>query len=117
MKQTIKHAALATTLLLAVAVAGHAADNKQDESYGTETRTVAAFSNINLIGPFHVIVTAQGANAIELSGPRRQLAEIETSGQRRHPDRAPAAARTKAGAQLQLGQERRPLTVRISAAR
>jgi hypothetical protein len=79
MQQTIKHAALATTLLLAVAVAATPADNKQDESYGTETRTVAAFSNINLIGPFQVIVTAQGANAIEISGPRRQFAEIETS--------------------------------------
>jgi hypothetical protein len=78
MKHTLTHAALASTLLLAVAGGAHAAD-KQDDSYGTEKRTVAAFSNINLIGPFHVIVTADAGNTIELSGLRRQFADIETA--------------------------------------
>ncbi|WP_229223607.1 GIN domain-containing protein [Duganella sp. sic0402] len=78
MKQTIQHAALASAMLLAMAGA-HAADSKQNASYGSETRNVAAFSNINLIGPFRVIVTPDAGNAIELSGPSQRLSEIETS--------------------------------------
>jgi DUF4097 and DUF4098 domain-containing protein YvlB len=40
---------------------------------------VAAFSNIAVDGPFHVIISSQPGTSIELSGQRRQLAEIETS--------------------------------------
>ena len=84
MKQTIKHSALACTLLAAAIGAGFAqADSKQEDNkdgaIGTETRTVAPFTGINLIGPFHVIVTNQAGNGVELTGPRKKLAEIETS--------------------------------------
>ena len=76
MKQTLHHAALASTLLLAT-VAVHAADQTKD--YGSETRNVAAFTSINLIGPFDVIVTPDAGNTIELSGPRQRFADIETT--------------------------------------
>ncbi len=78
--KTLHHAALASTLLFAAAITAPAlAADKQDNSYGTETRTVAAFSSLNLIGPFRVIVTPDAGNTIELSGLRRQFADIETS--------------------------------------
>src|SRR4051812_13792200 len=86
MKQTIKHTALASTLLLAAVAARYspAADrqdkqDKQDDTIGTESRTVAPFTSINISGPFRVIVTAQGGNSVELSGLRRKFADIETS--------------------------------------
>ncbi|HWW70802.1 MAG TPA: DUF2807 domain-containing protein, partial [Duganella sp.] len=85
MNRTIKHRALACTLLAAAIAGGFAQadnkqdDNKQDAAIGTETRTVAPFTGVNLIGPFRVIVTSQGGNGIELTGPRKKLAEIETS--------------------------------------
>jgi hypothetical protein len=115
MKQTIQHAALATTLLLA-ATAGHAADAKPDNTYGSETRTVAAFSNINLIGPFQVIVTAQGANAVELSGPRSQFAEIETTVE--NDTLTVRQPRKQKGWSFNFGwgKNAKPLTVRINAA-
>jgi hypothetical protein len=84
MKQTIKHQALACTLLAAAIAAGYAqadtkAESKPDNAIVTETRTVAPFTSINLNGPFRVIVTNQAGNGIELSGPRKKLADIETS--------------------------------------
>jgi hypothetical protein len=115
MKQTIKHAALATTLLLA-ATTGHAADTKPDNTYGSETRPVAPFSNINLIGPFQVIVTAQGANAVELSGPRSQFADIETVVE--NDTLTVRQPRKQKGWSFNLswGKNAKPLTVRINAA-
>jgi len=77
--KTLHHAALASTLLLAAITAPALAADKQDNSYGTETRTVTSFSNLNLMGPFRVIVTPDAGNTIELSGLRRQFADIETS--------------------------------------
>jgi hypothetical protein len=117
MKQTLQYAALASTLLLAAAAAG-AGDNKQNESHGTETRTVAAFSSINLMGPFDVIVTSDAGNTIELSGPRQRLTDIETSVSNdtltvRQPRKQQKGWIFNFG----WGKDRQqPLTVRISAA-
>ena len=114
MKQTIKHAALSATLLLAASLT-QAAD-KPDNSYGSETRTVAPFSNLNLIGPFNVIVTAAGANTVELSGPRNQFAEIETSV---NGDTLTVRQPRKQKGwtfNLSWGKAAKPLTIRISAA-
>jgi hypothetical protein len=74
-------AAIAASLLLASlpAYADNKTDSKADLTIGTETRNVAAFSNIAVDGPLHVIITSQGSTGIELSGQRRQFAEIETS--------------------------------------
>lgn len=95
MTLTIKQKPLACTLAAAAIAAmagGYAqadnraedkadktADKKAEYAVVTENRTVAPFTSINLDGPFRVIVTAQGANAIELSGPRKKLAAIETT--------------------------------------
>jgi len=116
MKQTIQHAALASTLLLAAAGA-HAAD-KPNNDYGSETRTVAAFHNINLMGPFNIIVTADAGNSIELSGPRRRFADIETTvSDGTLTVRQPS--RQKKGWSINFdwsGKQQQQLTVRISAA-
>ena len=115
MKQTIKPAALASTLLLAASLAGAA--DKADNTYGSETRTVAPFSNLNIIGPFRVIVTAQPGNTVELSGLRRQFAEIETSV---NGDTLTLRQPRKQNAgwtfNLSWGREAKPMTIRVSAA-
>jgi len=44
----------------------------------TEQRPVAAFSAIELAGPYHVAIDAQAKPSLALSGARKQLAEVET---------------------------------------
>jgi hypothetical protein len=54
------------------------ADSKDDKTPATETRTIGAFSAIELAGPFTVTVTDNGQSALTLRGTRRQLDNIET---------------------------------------
>ena len=44
----------------------------------TQQRQLAAFSAIELSGPYDVVVRAQGRQAVELSGDPKLLEEIET---------------------------------------
>ena len=78
MKRSLQTTALAAALALTPLAALHAAEST-DQSATTETRTLAPFSAINLAGAFDVVITGAGAPAVELSGPRKALAEIETS--------------------------------------
>lgn len=69
--------------LAVIAVAGHASQDRRTEPqrkhFATEQRPVGAFSAVELTGPFDVVVHAQAAtNAVELSGERRDLDDIET---------------------------------------
>jgi hypothetical protein len=76
MKQPIQRAVLATlTLAAGLSSAAAAADNAP----ATESRPVAAFSKIELDVPYDVTVTAQGAPAVDLSGPRKLFANIDTT--------------------------------------
>lgn len=78
MKTSLPLTILAASLA-AVAIAGHASQ-PQAAPGGviTEQRPVGAFSAIQLDGPFEATVHAQGKNAVEVSGLRRDLDDIET---------------------------------------
>ncbi len=60
------------------AIQNHRADTRQTSAV-TEQRPVGAFSELELDGRFDVVVHAQAAqNALELSGRRQELDDIET---------------------------------------
>ena len=64
-----KQATFAT--LLCAAAAAHAQTT-------SDVRKVAPFHAIELSGPYKVVITGQGAQALELSGQRKELDRIET---------------------------------------
>jgi hypothetical protein len=72
LKQTSLAVAFAAGLLTTAAIQAAPADTI------SEQRPVGAFRAIELSGPYHVIIKAQGKPALTLSGERRQVAEIET---------------------------------------
>jgi hypothetical protein len=117
LKHKIRHTTLAAAMLFTALAGGQAhADSKSDSPYTTERRTVAPFSSIHLGIPYQVIVTADSGNTVELSGPRDQLAEIETtvSG-----DTLTVRRPSHNGWSFQFNSGKHgkpPLTVRISAA-
>src|SRR5471030_991673 len=78
MKHLIQRSVLAT-LVLAAGVGAAASAPAADKAIVTESRPVASFSKIELDVPYDVTVTAQGAPAVDLSGPRKDLANIDTS--------------------------------------
>ncbi|ATQ74791.1 hypothetical protein CR152_09850 [Massilia violaceinigra] len=69
MTTLLKQATFAT--LLCAAAASHA-ENISD------VRKVAPFHAIELSGPYKVVITGQGTQALELSGQRKELERIET---------------------------------------
>jgi hypothetical protein len=66
-----------TTLAIAFAAGVLVAHPSHAEPV-TEQRPVAALRAIELSGPYRVLIRAQGKPALELSGERKQLAEVET---------------------------------------
>ena len=66
-----------STLAFAIA-AGIFATSASHAEAVSEQRTVAAFKAVELFGPYHVVIRAQGKQALELSGERKQLADVET---------------------------------------
>jgi hypothetical protein len=84
MKTAIKLTALAAALACGVAVtqAGQAQAQPQPQPQSsavvTEQRPVGAFSAIELAGPWHVVIDAQGKPGLSLSGERKELDDIET---------------------------------------
>ncbi|WP_075795147.1 GIN domain-containing protein [Massilia putida] len=81
MKNALKPTALAAALAAgAIATTPASFAQPQDAGTGvaTEQRAVTAFSAIELAGPYHVVIDAQAKPSLELTGERKQLAEIET---------------------------------------
>src|SRR5471032_1472499 len=79
MKHLIQCTALATLLLAAGAGSAATPPATTDNSIGSEARPVTSFSKIELDVPYDITVTAQGAPAVVLSGPRKDFANIDTS--------------------------------------
>ncbi|MBA5689456.1 GIN domain-containing protein [Rugamonas apoptosis] len=77
MNALIYRSTLAAALTLANASLPAAA-SQPDNTVGTETRALTPFSAIAVEGPWHVVVTAQGERPLELSGPRKEMANVET---------------------------------------
>jgi len=81
MKTALKLTVLAAALA-AGAIATMPVSVAQPQDAGTasatEQRPVAAFSAIELAGPYHVVIDAQAKPSLALSGARKQLAEVET---------------------------------------
>lgn len=108
LKLTVIAAALALTLDIN---AIHAAP--QDAARGvTETRAVGAFSAIELDGPYHVVIQAHGKNALELSGERAELADIETGVR---GDTLIVRGASRNIFHFSIGKRREPATIRITA--
>src|SRR5690349_17299888 len=82
MKTLFKQSAIAVALVFAVgavAVRASYADSTAPVAASvSEQRQVGAFKAIELAGPYHVVIKAQGANTLELSGEPKQLANVET---------------------------------------
>ena len=76
-KLTVLAAALAAGAIATVPVSV-AQPQDAGTASATEQRPVAAFSAIELAGPYHVVIDAQARPSLALSGPRKQLAEVET---------------------------------------
>lgn len=53
-------------------------EKKADYTPTRENRPATAFSRIEIEGPYKVLIDAQGAPAIEVSGPKRQVEQLET---------------------------------------
>src|SRR5471032_1071781 len=79
MKHLIQCTALATLLLAAGAGSAATPPATTDNIIGSEARPVTSFSKIELDVPYDITVTAQGAPAVVLSGPRKDFANIDTS--------------------------------------
>ncbi|WP_317204025.1 GIN domain-containing protein [Janthinobacterium sp.] len=104
---TLFPCAAALALLGALGAPAHSA------TVQTEQRALAAFSAIELSGPYQVLIVAQGARALELSGPAGQLAEVETVVNDGTLFVRPHKARNFLS---QFGNNDEPVTVRIRAA-
>jgi hypothetical protein len=73
LQQTTLAIALAAGLLTTSAIQAAPADHV------SEQRPIGAFRAIELSGPYHVMIKAQGKPALTLSGEPKQLADIETN--------------------------------------
>lgn len=85
MKTTLQLTALAALVLAATATQMAFATAGAPESspastrgMATDQRQLAPFSAIELTGPYHVIIDAQGRQAVSVTGPGKELADVET---------------------------------------
>lgn len=110
-KLTVLAAALAAG---AIATMSASSAQRQDAPAGaaTEQRPVTAFSAIELAGPYHVVIDAQAKPALELTGERKQLAEVETVVQ---GDTLVVRPVPRHGFFFNFGKRRETVTVRIGA--
>jgi hypothetical protein len=115
MKNALKLTALAAALA-AGAIAASPASFAQPQDAGsgvaTEQRAVTAFSAIELAGPYHVVIDAQAKPSLELTGDRKQLAEIETVVR---GDTLIVRPVQRNGFFFSFGKRRETVTVRIGA--
>lgn len=78
MKTIIQQTTLAAALSFGL-IAGNTSSAGEDAAQTvTEQRQTGAFRAIELFGPYHVVIKAQGRNSVALSGQREQLAGVET---------------------------------------
>ncbi|HZV67196.1 MAG TPA: DUF2807 domain-containing protein, partial [Telluria sp.] len=74
MTSLLKYSALAALLAAGVAATYPSHADPARSELVTEQRQVGAFKAIELAGPYHVVIHAEGKDAVELSGERKQLA-------------------------------------------
>ena len=116
MKTALKLTVLAAALAAGAYVtmpASFAQPQETGNAVATERRAVTAFSAIELAGPYHVVIDAQAKPALELSGERKQLAEIETVVR---GDTLVVRPMQRNGFFFNFGKRRETVTVRIGAA-
>jgi hypothetical protein len=116
MKNALQLTVLAAALAagaLATTPASFARPQDPGNAVATEQRAVAAFSAIELAGPYHVVIDAQAKPALELSGERKQLAEVETVVR---GDTLVVRPVQRNGFFFNFGKRRETVTVRIGAA-
>ena len=111
LKLTVLAAALAAGAI-ATTPASFAQPQDAGAAVATERRAVTAFSAIELAGPYHVVIDAQAKPALELSGDRKQLAEIETVVR---GDTLVVRPVQRNGFFFNFGKRRETVTVRIGA--
>ncbi|MFL6633953.1 MAG: GIN domain-containing protein [Massilia sp.] len=112
LKLTILAAALAAGAIVTTP-ASYARPQDAASGVTTEQRTVAVFSAIELAGPYHVVIDAQATPSLELSGERKQLAEIETVVR---GDTLVVRPMQRNGFFFNFGKRRETVTVHIGAA-
>jgi hypothetical protein len=109
LKLTVLAAALAAG---AIATAPASFAQPQDAGAATEQRAVTAFSAIELAGPYHVVIDAQAKPSLQLTGERKQLAEVETVVR---GDTLVVRPVQRNGFFFSFGKRRETVTVRIGA--
>jgi hypothetical protein len=118
---TMKNALPLTVLAAALAAGAFAtmpASSAQPQDAGsnavaTEQRPVTAFGAIELAGPYRVVIDAQAKPSLELSGERKQLADVETFVR---GDTLVVRPVQRNGFFFSFGKRREMVTVRIGAA-
>jgi hypothetical protein len=116
MKTALKLTVLAAALAAGAIASMPASFAQPQEAAGgvaTEQRAVTAFSAIELAGPYHVVIDAQAKPSLELSGERKQLAEIETVVR---DDTLVVRPVQRNGFFFNFGKRHETVTVRIGAA-
>jgi hypothetical protein len=113
MKTALKHTAFAAAIAAGIIASQVSHAQPQRAEVVTQQRQVAAFSAIELGGPYRVIVHAQGKPGVELSGERAQLDEIETFVR---GDTLVVRPVSRSGFAFSIGKRRDTVTVNISAA-
>lgn len=118
---TMKNALQLTVLAAALAAgaiatmpASIAQPQETNGAIATEQRPVTAFSAIELAGPYHVVIDAQAKPSLELSGDRKQLADVETVVR---GDTLVVRPVQRNGFFFSFGKRRETVTVRIGAAK
>jgi hypothetical protein len=110
MKTGLKHTALAAAVTLGII----ASQLSYAESVHTvtEQRQVAAFSSVELSGPYRVAIRASGKPGVELSGEHKQVQEVETVV---HGDTLIVRPVKRTGVFFGIERRRDAVTVNISA--
>ncbi len=113
MKNALKLTVLAAALAAGAFVTMPASfAQPQETGNATERRAITAFSAIELAGPYHVVIDAQAKPSLELSGERKQLADIETVVR---GDTLVVRPVQRNGFFFNFGKRRETVTVRIGA--
>lgn len=112
MNNNTKRSTLLFLLTMAL-TANHASYAESDSAARlVQKRPVAAFSAIELNGPYHVIIQAQGERALEVSGEAKQLENIDTTIE---GDTLIVRPRQRLRFVFGLGKSHDEVTVRINA--
>eukprot|EP01032_Pedospumella_encystans_P022492 gene22492-25487_t len=114
MNKLIKRTALASLLIAGGAFSqASLAETAPSNAVANEARPVAAFTAIELAGPYNVVIKDDGGRAVEVRGTRKQLDNLETIVQNGTLIVRPVK---RNGFSFQFGKTAEAPTVRISAA-